>query len=92
VSHYGIAVVRMTVRGRGREVVTVREAVAAVVQMDVDSGVGGRERMERVKTIENELCKMMLKSLRVVRPCLRCSVMRPDREWACHERDRYRRI
>lgn len=94
VSHYGIAVVRMKVRGRGREAVTVTEGVAAV-QMDADSGVGGRERW--VKTIENGLCKMTLKSLRVVLPSLRCPVMpllpqRPDRERARHERDRYRRI
>jgi hypothetical protein len=84
------------VRGLGTEVVTVREGVVAVVQMDVDSGVGGRERIVRVKTIENGLCKMMLKSLRVVRPSLRYSVMpllpqRADREWARNERDRYRR-
>ena len=52
-SHYGIAVVRMKVRGRGREAVTVREGFAAVVQMDVDSGVGGRERIVRVKMIES---------------------------------------
>ena len=69
-SHYGIAVVRMKVRGRGREAVTVREGVAAVAQMDVDSGVGELERMVRVKSIENGQCKMMLKSLRVVHPSL----------------------
>lgn len=96
-SHYGIVVVRMKVRGQGREAVTVREEVAAVVQMDVDSGVGGCERMVWVKMIENGLCKMMLKSPRVVHPSLQYSVMpllprRPDREWAWHERDRYREI
>jgi hypothetical protein len=87
----------MKVRGRGREAVTVREGVADAVQMDVDSGVGGRERIVRAKMIENGLCKMMLKNLRVVRPSLRHSVMpllpqRADREWARNERDRYRRI
>ena len=66
--------------------------------MDVDSGVGGCERMVRVKMIENGLCKMMLKSPRVVHPSLQYSVImpllprRPDREWAWHERDRYREI
>lgn len=93
-SHYWITVVRMKVRGQGREAVTVREGFAAVVQMDVGSGVGGRERTVRVKRIENWLCKMTLKSLRVVHPSLRYSVIQllPDREWAWHERDRYRRI
>jgi len=86
VSRYGIAVVRMKVRGRGREAVTVREGVAAV-QMDVDSGMGGREMMVRVKMIENGLCKMMLKSLRVVRLSLRYSVLP-----LLPEKDRYRRI
>jgi hypothetical protein len=91
VSHYGIVVVRMKVRGQGREVVTVRGGVAAVVRMAVDSGVGGRERMVRVKTIENGLCKMTPKSLRVVHSVMPLLPQRPDREWARHERDRYRR-
>ena len=97
-SHYEIAVVRMKARGLGRQAVAVRVGVVAVVQMDVDLRVGGRERIVRVKTIENWLCKMMLKSLRVVRPSLRYSVMlllpqqRADREWARNEMDRYRRI
>lgn len=87
-SHYGIAVVRIKVRGRGTEVVTVREGVAAaVVQMDVDSGVGGCWMMVRVKLIENGLCRMMLKSLRVVHLSLGYSVMQ-----LLLERDRYRRI
>lgn len=93
-SHYWIAVVRMKVRGRGREAVMVREGVAAVFQVDVGLGVGECERTVRVKTIENWLCKMTLKSLRVVHLSLRYSVIQllPDREWAWHERDRYRRI
>jgi hypothetical protein len=87
VSHYGIAVVRMKARGRGREAVTAKEGVAGgAVQMDVDSGMGGRGMMVRVKLNENGQCKMMLKSLRVVLS-LRYSVMP-----LLHERDRYRRI
>jgi hypothetical protein len=43
----------------GREAAAVIEGVAAVVRMDVDSRVGGHERMVRVKTIaENRLCEM----------------------------------
>lgn len=91
--HYEIAVVRMKVRDQGREAVKVREGVAAAVQIDVDSGVGGREGW--VKTIENGLCKMTLKSLRVVHLSLQYPVMPllpqcPDHERAWHERDHYR--
>jgi hypothetical protein len=90
-SHYGIVVVRMKVRGRGREAVTVRGGVAAVVQMDVDSEVGGRERVVRVKTIGNGLCKMMPKRLCVVHSVTPHHPQHPDRKWARHERGRYRK-
>jgi hypothetical protein len=91
VSHYGIVVVGMKVRGRGREAVTVRGGVAAVVRMDVDSEVGGRERMVPVKTTGNGLCKMTPKRLRVAHSVTPHLPQRPDREWARHERGRYRR-
>jgi hypothetical protein len=88
-SHYGIVVVRMKVRGQGREAVTVRGGVAAVVRMDVDSEVGGRERMVQVKTIGNGLCKMTPKRLHVAHSVTPHHPQRPDCEWAWHERGRY---
>jgi hypothetical protein len=78
--------------GLGKGSCNGERGVAAVVQMDVDLEVGGRERMVWVKTIRNGLCKMTLKRLCVAHSVtphlLQCS----DCEWARHERGRYHRV